>query len=626
MSVYDLLISIIIQTMIIVQQKIHLKQMLIILLIMLVLVITIVIGWLIIIVMNNKEMECDERELKKMDWWENAVVYEVYLRSFKDSDGDGIGDIKGLTSKLQYFVDAGVNVIWLTPIFSSPMEDFGYDVSDFYSIHYEYGTMEDLEDLIEKAHELGVKVLLDFVCNHASIASQYFRLSEGRSPGYEDYFVWADPRSDPNNESNRLVPSNWISEFGGSIWEWSDKRQQYYLHQFSRTQADFNFRNHSVRKELQNILKFWLEKGVDGFRIDALPHFFEGTLEDEGKYPDEPLSGDVTASPFEIKYTDRRYTKDLFEVYDVVYEWREFVDQWQKDNGAETKILLAEAYTNITNTMLYYGDERNRSGVHFPFNFDFINKLSDMSSARDYVYVVNHWMSYLPYGRVANWVLGNHDNSRMATRFGTNMVDGLNALTMMLPGVPCYYQGDEIGMENGHIPWEDTKDIRALRLGNEDNYEKYTRDPARTPFHWDNSTSAGFSRNVSTWLSVSQEYRWNNLEAQVKADKSHFKVFQALTKLRKEPALSHGNYHLEAMTAHSLLLIRYLDNYDSYALVFNVGKVDDEVDLARVKLMKMPAVVYMCSVHSERRDGDIIPSGRILLKPGEALILKSLRK
>ncbi|XP_039764936.1 maltase 2-like [Pararge aegeria] len=566
-------------------------------------------------------------ELKPLDWWEHTVIYQIYPRSFKDSDGDGIGDLKGISTQLDHLVDIGIGAIWMSPIFVSPMVDFGYDISDFYNIQAEYGTMADFEELVKKAHDLGIKILLDYVPNHASDQSEYFKRSLAREPGYENFFVWADPIIDPNNASNRLVPSNWISEFGGSVWEWSEIRQQYYLHQFAKEQVDFNFRDPAVRNEMLNIMKYWFEKGADGYRLDAVVHLFEADPNDHGGvYPDEPLSGNMFLNPDQAGYTTQEYTKHLIELYDVLYDWREFADGWKDENNSETKILLAEAYANITMTMLYYGVEGGRDGAHFPFNFELINSLSAKSSARDFVYVIKRWLTYMPSGRVANWVFGNHDKNRMPSRFRTNMVDGLNSLSMLLPGVAITYQGEEIGMRDGYVSWEDTVDVAACNQGNPDNYLEYSRDPARTPFHWDNTTNAGFSTNSTTWLPIALDYTEINLKAQKEAKRSHYKVYKSLISLRKQPALSHGSYHIQALSENTFILIRHLITHDTYALLFNVGSEDDTVDLDNVTLLREPLTVYASSVHSSRVDGDTVPwgeRGRVTLQAGEAIVLRA---
>ncbi|CAK1549552.1 unnamed protein product [Leptosia nina] len=564
-------------------------------------------------------------ELIPLDWWQHCVLYQIYPRSFKDSDGDGIGDLQGIISELPHFVDAGVDAIWMSPIFESPMVDFGYDISNFYKIHYEYGTMEDFVEFLNRAHELGIKVLLDFVPNHASNQSEYFIKSEARDPGFEDFFVWADGKVDPDDGTTILPPSNWVSQFGGSAWEWSTRRQQFYLHQFAVQQVDFNFRNQAVREEMFNIMKFWLDKGADGFRVDALPYLIEADPADHnGSYPDDPLSGRMEFESHQLGYTIPLYTKDLIELYDVVYEWRNYVDRYLEDNGGDTRVLFSEGYANVSMTMLYYGNEKGTIGAHFPFNFDFITDLSSKSTARDFVYVILKWLTYMPYGRVPNWVFGNHDNNRMPTRFRENMVDGLNSLNMLLPGVAVTYQGEEIGMKDGYVSWEDTVDVEAINRGDNETYMLYSRDPARTPYHWNNATNAGFSTAEETWLPVAEDYPELNLALQKEARRSHFKVYQALTSLRKkEKSLSHGEYAIRALSDSTLYLVRYLRTHDTIILVFNVGEASDSVDLSRIQHLTLPATVYISSIHSSRLAGDSIDGKQITLSAGEAIVLRS---
>ncbi|GBP53201.1 Maltase 1 [Eumeta japonica] len=538
-------------------------------------------------VLASRDPVEDPPELRELDWWEHTVIYQIYPRSFMDSDGDGIGDLRGIINQMEHFVDAGVGAIWMSPIFTSPMIDFGYDVSDFYDIHYEYGTMADFDELVSRAHELGIKVLLDYVPNHASTESQYFVDSVNRVQGYEDYFVWADPLPDPNDPSGRRVPSNWISQFGGTVWEWNDVRQQYYLHQFAIEQADFNFRNPAVRAELENIMRFWLEKGADGFRLDALPHLFEANPDNyNGTYPDNPLSGNAFLGPDDVGYTTEIHIRDLPELYDLVYEWREFMERWMSSQNTTTS-------------------------------------LSAESNARDFVYVILRWFTYMHPGRVPNWVFGNHDNNRMPTRFRDNMVDGLNSLNMILPGVAVTYQGEEIGMRDGYVSWEDTVDVNALNRGDNETYMLYSRDPARTPYHWDATANAGFSTGDSTWLPVAEDYVEINLAVQKAASRSHYKVYQALTALRRSSkTLSHGEYALRALSANTLVLVRYLRTHDTIALLFNVSDGPDTVDLSAAPNLQGPLTVYTSSVESTRNTDDIVELGEISLRAGEAIVFR----
>lgn len=365
------------------------------------------------------------------EWWETTIFYQIYPRSFMDSDGDGVGDIKGITAKLAHLKETGIGATWLSPIFESPMVDFGYDISNFTQIQEEYGSMEDFDALMVKAKKLGIKIILDFVPNHTSDECEWFRHSVDRIPGYEDYYVWHDGKPNPSG-GQPLPPNNWVSVFYGSAWTWSDKRQQYYLHQFTAGQPDLNYNNPVVVELMKTVLRFWLEKGVDGFRVDAINHMFE-----EDSFRDEPLSGKST-DPNDYQYLDHIYTKDLPQTYEFIYEWRHLLDEFKRENGGETRVMMTEAYANIKDTMQYYGNG-SRKGAHMPFNFGMITDLDVDSDARDFVYTINKWLNYMPVGETPNFVLGNHDRKRVGTRYGTKLIDAMNMLLLTLPGVAVTY-------------------------------------------------------------------------------------------------------------------------------------------------------------------------------------------
>jgi len=433
------------------------------------------------------------------EWWESGNYYQIYPRSFRDSDGDGIGDLNGVTEKLQYLKDIGFTATWLSPIFKSPMVDFGYDISDFYTIQPEYGTMEDFERMIAKAKEVGIKIILDFVPNHSSTDNEWFTKSVDSDPTYKDFYIWHDGKV--NNETGeREAPSNWNSEFRYSAWEWNEVRQQYYLHQFAIQQADLNYRNPAVVNEMKNVIRFWLAKGVSGFRIDAVPYLFEVDLDRYNQYPDEPLTNDPVScpDPDDHCYTQHIYTQDQPETIDMVYQWRELVDTFHEEHGGDKRLLMTEAYTSFENIMMYYGNGV-RNGSHIPFNFDFLTSINNASKAGDYVDHIKKWMDAMPAGVYANWVLGNHDNKRVASRFGVQRTDLINILLQTLPGHAVTYNGEELGMTDVWISWEDTVDPNACN-SDPDNYYARSRDPARSPYQWDASSKAGKSIQISTKL------------------------------------------------------------------------------------------------------------------------------
>lgn len=257
------------------------------------------------------------------EWWEHGHFYQIYPRSFQDSDDDGIGDLNGITQRLPYFNEIGVTGVWLSPIFESPMLDFGYDISDFRKIQSEYGTMDDFDRMIKRAKELDIKVILDFVPNHCSDKHEWFKKAtnpkDKEHEKYRDYFIWNEGKKLENG--TRAPPSNWLSIFRGSAWQWHEEMQSFYLHQFLSEQPDLNFRNKAVREEMNEVLRFWLRKGVSGFRIDAVPFIVEADVNDKGLYDDEPKSG-FNCNPQDSCYLDHIYTKDQPETYDMIYEWR----------------------------------------------------------------------------------------------------------------------------------------------------------------------------------------------------------------------------------------------------------------------------------------------------------------
>jgi alpha-glucosidase len=406
------------------------------------------------------------------------------------------------------------------------MVDFGYDISDYFAIQPEYGTMADFEALVEEARKIGVRVIMDFVPNHTSDQCEWFVKSVNREPGYEDFYIWHDGYENPADTDDRLPPNNWVSVFHGSAWTYHPQRKQFYLHQFTKEQPDLNFRNPAVVEKMKEVMRFWLAKGVAGFRIDD-------------------------TDPFSYGFLHHHYTKDLPEVYDMILEWRAVLDEWTAVNGGESKIMMMEAYANISFTMRYY-----EYGSHLPFNFLLITDLKWESTAQDFVYVINKWLTYMPRGRTANWVIGNHDNPRVGSRFVKDRIDGINTLVMTLPGVGITYNGEEFGMlDNRDITWDETKDPAALNTGPEV-FMDYTRDPERAPFQWNDDENAGFSTGLSTWLPVNKNYKTLNLEHQKRMERSHFKFYQELVKLRDHDTLKYGGIQLVPYNQNVLTYIR----------------------------------------------------------------------
>ncbi|XP_059622908.1 maltase A3-like [Phlebotomus argentipes] len=553
--------------------------------------------------------------LGDLDWWRTATFYQIYPRSFKDSNGDGIGDLNGITEKLPYLKFLGIQAIWISPIFKSPMRDFGYDISDFYAIEPLFGQMEDFERLLTIAHDMKLKILLDFVPNHSSDQHQWFIDSANGVAEFKDYYIWHPGKPDPDDPTKKLPPSNWRSVIRGSAWTYHETRGEFYLHQFHPQQPDLNYRNPKVVQEMKKVLKFWLDKGVDGFRVDAIPNLFE-VLPENGIYPDEPLSH-LTDDEDSFDYLEHIHTMDLPETVEMVYEWRELMDEYTRKDG-NTRAMLSEADSPIDILMTYYGNGQ-KNGSHIPFNFKMLMNLNNASNAIDFREKIHLWLDNLPAGCEANWVMGNHDRARIGSRFGADRIDLINILINTLPGISITYYGEEIGMTDVFVSWDDSVDPAACNSDPE-TYLEFSRDPARTPFQWDDSTSAGFSTNPKTWLPVSPLYKDVNVGKERSAQRSHLKVYKQLLRLRTTQTLKRGSIETKTEGENVLIITRRLPGFDTFFTIVNIGSEREAVDVRG--LFSGRLTVQIASVASERQSGKTLRSPTLWLEPHEALILK----
>ncbi|XP_053687182.1 maltase A3-like [Sabethes cyaneus] len=558
------------------------------------------------------------------DWWERAGFYQIYPRSFKDSNRDGIGDLNGITEKLSYLKDMGMRGYWLSPMYRSPMADFGYDISDFRDIQPEYGTMEDFRRQIAEAKRLQLKVILDFVPNHSSDEHEWFCKSVERVPEYEDYYVWRDGKPNPNDPNRPLPPTNWLSVFRGSAWQWNDQRRQFYYHLFTAKQPDLNFRNPKVVQEMDDILRFWLDLGVDGFRIDSVGAILEVPADENGDFPDNPLSG-VTQDVEDYAYLEPRYTTDRVENADVIYRWRKLLDEYREKHGGDTRVLMTEAWTSLSLMQPYFSDDRGNEGAQIPFNFELIIKLNGTSTGYDWKNVIDSWMSIVDGGHVSNWVLGNHDRSRLGTRFGERRIDGLAMIELTLPGVSVTYQGEEIGMTDVEIMWEQTVDPAGCNEGRE-NYAAKSRDPVRTPFQWDDSRLAGFTSGTDTWLPVGPNYREVNVKVESGDPKSHLSIFKALMKLREEDTFLYGDWRTIAINEDVFAIVRDLKSSNAYITLANFGNSVQTINGSQL-IANIPKVLFYAIVDgsSHHNAGDSVDSRKIILQAYEAFVLELRR-
>ncbi len=423
-------------------------------------------------------------------WWQESVFYEVYPRSFKDGNGDGIGDLNGLIEKLAYLQWLGVDALWLTPVFPSPMVDFGYDISDYCHIDPLFGDLAMMDALVAEAHRRSLRIVLDFVANHTSDRHPWFLASRSsRSEAKRDWYIWRDPAPDGG------PPNNWMSEFGGSGWEWDEATGQYYYHAFAREQPDLNWRNPHVREAMQAVLRFWLDRGVDGFRLDAVARLIK-----DDRFRDNPGQ---TAAPSVngIRRPDLArspYSRNLPEVHDVLAEFRSVVATY------EDLVLIGETYLPVPDLMAYYG--KTHPELHLPMNFHLMLRPWTAAAVAG---LVQEYEDALPPGAWPNWVLGNHDNSRLASRLGLEQARVAAMLLLTLRGTPFLYYGDEIAMEDGDIPPEKVVDVWELNMPG----QGLGRDPARTPMQWDAGQHGGFTTG-EPWLPVSPNASDVNVEAE----------------------------------------------------------------------------------------------------------------
>jgi alpha-glucosidase len=454
-------------------------------------------------------------------WWQSGAIYQIYPRSFKDSNGDGIGDIPGIISRLDYLKNLGIGAIWLSPFFKSPMADYGYDVADYCDVDPMFGTLADFDELVKGAHQRGIKLIIDFVPNHSSNQHQWFLESRSSKDNPKrDWYIWRDPKPDGS------PPNNWGGAFGGSAWTFDEATGQYYFHQFMPEQPDLNWRNPAVKEAMLDALHFWLKRGVDGFRMDVVYMIWK-----HPDMPDQPLQeGAVPRGPGDIHATQQHiYDWDYEGVHDIMREFRVLADSY-----GDT-VLVGEIWLGLERWASYFGTA-DAPEFQLPFNFRLI--LPEVVWNAETIRAEIEQMERIvpPHG-YPNYVLNSHDQKRLPSRIGHQYTRIAAMLLLTLRGTPTIYNGEELGLPNGEIEAHQMKDPQGINLGVE-----HTRDVARTPFLWDESAYAGFS-TVEPWLPVHKDYATLNAVHQAKDPDSVLALYQRLLALRKqEAALSIGTY------------------------------------------------------------------------------------
>ena len=459
-------------------------------------------------------------------WWKGGVLYQVYPRSFQDTDGDGVGDLNGIARRLPYLADLGMDGVWMSPIYPSPMIDFGYDISDHTGIDPIFGTLADFERMVAEAHRLGLKVLLDFVPCHTSDQHPWFTDSRsGRDAEKRDWYIWRDPAPGGG------PPNNWQSEFGGPAWTLDRTSGQYYYHAHLSEQPELNWRNPAVREAMLGVMRHWFERGVDGLRIDAVDQIGkDAALADNPPNPDWH-EGRPSAERFL-----RTNQKNGPFVHEAIGEMRATAD------ASGGRVLVGEVYAPFRDMARYHGTPE-RPGLDLPHNFHLIGAPWD---TRAIARLIEDYEASLPEGAWPNWVLGNHDRTRVATRWGTGQARVAAMLHLTLRGTPTIYQGEELGMENVAIPLSRVQDPWERN----DPGHGLGRDPVRTPIAWeDGGARAGSARDDGAGFTTGEP--WLPIDARsamtvaAQADDPHsmLSLYRDLIRLRRaEPALALGSY------------------------------------------------------------------------------------
>ena len=516
------------------------------------------------------------------EWWRGGVIYQIYPRSYQDSNNDGIGDLAGITSRLEYIAELGVDGIWISPIFTSPMKDMGYDVSDYRDIDPLFGDLEDFDRLVEKAHSLGLKVMIDQVLSHSSDQHPFFQASkQDKQNDKADWYVWVDPLP------NGAPPNNWLSIFEGIAWEWESRRKQYYQHNFLVSQPDFNFHNPEVREWLKENVKFWLDRGVDGFRLDTVNYYFHDTqLRDN-----PPRNYDKDNPPVNPYYMqDHVYSISQPENVDFVEELRELLDQY-----GETAMIGEISNLDL---MAEYTAGNNR--LHLAYSFELLGPVFSASHIRK---TVEHFFKIAPQG-IPCWSFSNHDVIRHVSRWAAHgsspeaLAKQTAALLLSLEGSICLFQGEELGQLETEMEFSELTDPFGIRFWPENK----GRDGCRTPMSWDsNLENAGFSE-ADPWLPVKNPQLERAVEQQKNKD-SVLSFYREMLKFRKNSsALAEGRTVFYDSDEPVLSFSRKSDD-QNVVCVFNLSKEEVSLQIEGLKDINNHPLLHA------KADGEVLSLG-----------------
>jgi len=538
-------------------------------------------------------------DIRNYQWWQRSVIYQIYPRSFMDANGDGIGDLRGIIQRLDYLSDTlGVEAIWLSPFYPSPMADFGYDVADYTNVDPIFGDLDDFDELVRRAHDRDLKIIVDYVPNHCSDQHAWFiESSSDKNNPKRDWYTWRDAKTDGS------PPNNWLSVFGGSAWEWHPATEQYYLHSFLKEQPDLNWRNPQLKEVMFDVLRFWLDRGVDGFRIDVA-HF----IMKDPQLRDNPLK-EVVSSDFHKPLGDydtqiHVYSQDHADIHPLYREIRHLLDEYSQEkprfSAGEIHIFEWGKWSR------YYG--RDLDELHMPLNFQLLGVDLQVEKVRQ---VVDAQEQALPSGAWPNYVLGNHDETRVASRYSEQEARLMAMLLLTLRGTPTLYYGEEIGMREASIPADQQQDPWGIQVPG------LSRDGCRTPMQWNDREKAGFSAagGYQPWLPVNDNFGEINVAGQLQEPGSMLNLYRHLLSIRKSsPPLQIGSYHpfnnidkncyayrriLPGHREHIVLL-----NFSPEQLTINLGQTgiarvqlstyldrDEHIDLSRVHLREHEGVI-----------------------------------
>ena len=571
--------------------------------------------------------------MKALRWWQTAVFYQVYPRSFADSNGDGIGDLPGIIEKLDYLQDLGITAVWLSPHYPSPLFDTGYDIADYHSVAPEYGDMQDFQRLLQGAHQRGIRLILDLVLNHTSHLHPWFLESRlSRDNPKRDWYIWRNPVGDG-------PPNNWCSTFGGSAWEWDETTGQYYYHYFFKEQPDLNWRNPQVKQAMFDIARYWLDKGVDGFRLDAIGTIYEDpdlTFHDSTFSLPELVQRSQTATSAQTMTTTFKelrkmfqYQRDLPEIHDLMKEFRKVIDEY------DDRVLVGE-----TEEISFYGSGEDE--LHLVFNFPLMRTprlTPDWVRANQ-----GDRLATLPPGAWPCNTLGNHDSPRVYSRYCQDddcpeLARIALALMLTLRGTPFLYNGEEIGMTDTYLDsigqfkdmlgiWMYNMEIEYMGATPEEALayaNHYGRDKCRTPMQWANASNAGFSpEGVETWLPVNANYAFGvNVVEQENDESSLLNFYRRLLRLRKNtPALIAGDYvPLQPRSQDYLVFIRRIP--DEAQVLVAINFTNQPLTLSLPELISVekdsaPQAKLLYSSQAERIDRE--SAADIALAPYEICV------